>query len=215
MLLQMRAMLISARPFPACTTPGAQLDEIAAQLGELGDWRSVVQIKAQAGTAWLAQKRFDLFDQRYDEAFALASGHGLVYLELIVRIQKAQFQLSSVQAGGIIDSIAAEARDKDSELVQSNSPVRPETRLLHLRRHRRFCSQRQQTEQRLPRPWTLPPKQPSVLSCEETGGLLRDWLGNGGPPYAPEPLAVLRGISYSASGPSLDCAEPNYPPMPT
>ena len=96
----------------------AQLDAIAVQLAELGDWRGAARVKAQSGTSALASQRLGLFDQRYQEAFDLTSAHGLTWLGLLLRLQKSQFQLNSAMAGGIIDSIAAEARETKSELIQ-------------------------------------------------------------------------------------------------
>jgi hypothetical protein len=96
----------------------AGLDAIAVHLVELGDWRGAARVKAQLGTAGLVSQRLDLFDQRYQEAFDLASTHRLTYLGLFLRLQKAQFQLNSAMAGGIVDSIVAQARENKSELIQ-------------------------------------------------------------------------------------------------
>jgi hypothetical protein len=96
----------------------AQLDAVAVELAGLGDWRGAAQVKAQSGTAALTSQRLVLFDRRYQEAFDLATAHGLTYLGLLLRLQKSRFQLNSALAGGIIDSIAAEARENKSELIQ-------------------------------------------------------------------------------------------------
>jgi hypothetical protein len=95
-----------------------RLDAIAVQLAELGDWRGAAQVKAQAGSMGLALQRLDLFDQRYQEAFNLASTHELTFLGLLLRLQKAQLELNSATAGGIVDSIIAQARENKSELIQ-------------------------------------------------------------------------------------------------
>ena len=175
--------------------PSAELESIALQLCDLGDWRAAVQVKAQAGTAALSSGRSDLFDQRYQEAFVLAAAHDLQYLELIVRLQKAQFQLACASAGGIIDSISAEAKAKDSEMVQ---------------RIRQYSGTALSTCAAIDAALGAPApdgvalggavdaaaKAAASFELNETGGLLTDWrTEKGNPPFAAESLDGLRGIA--------------------
>jgi hypothetical protein len=175
--------------------PGAELDAVCLQLADLGDWRSVVQLKAQSGTAWLSSKRFDIFDLRYQEAFELASAHGLIYLELLVRLQKAQFQLNSAAAGRIVDSIAAEARAKRSELAQRIDRATGDA-----------ISTCDSVDVLLDHPEPggtslvaaadAAARAAASFELQETNGLLNDWrLGKANPPFGPEAISELRRLS--------------------
>jgi hypothetical protein len=173
----------------------AGLDAIAVQLAELGDWRGAAQVKAQSGTAGLGSQRLSLFDQRYQEAFDLASAHGLTYLGLLLRLQKAQLQLSSATAGGIVDSIAAEARENKSELIQQIVRDTGEA-ITTCDAVDALLGRQDYQESALTAAVDAVAKTAESFELPVTVGLFSDWRAEKGkPPLGAEAITALRGLS--------------------
>jgi tetratricopeptide (TPR) repeat protein len=173
----------------------AGLDAIAVQLAELGDWRGAAQVKAQSGTAALVSQRLGLFDQRYQEAFDLASAHGLTYLGLLLQLQKAQFQLSSVLAGGIVDSVAADARENKSELIQQIIRDTGEA-ITTCDAVDLLLGSPDDQQSALGAAVDAAAKTAESFELPVTVGLFSDWRSEKGkPPLGAEAIAELRGLS--------------------
>jgi hypothetical protein len=173
----------------------ARLEAIAVQLAELGDWQGAARVKAQSGTAALNSQRLDLFDQRYQEAIDLTSAHGLTWLGLLLRLQKARFQLNSAMAGGIVDRIAAEARENKSELIQqvvrdTSEAIATCEALDALLRSSDY------EESALAAAVDAAAKTADSFELAVTAGLFSDWrTEKGNPPLAADAIEDLRKLS--------------------